>query len=108
MTDKNIPMEVWGKDHRSTIMYAETRAVDHSGRISHAHMRSDGSNYPSTLADGTRLENHNDYDCLRDAEAAGLLRFAEGVVEFTDAGWAYAQGLRRARAERTRAARVEQ
>lgn len=96
-----VPQEMWGKDHRSTLLYAETRAVDYGGVIDRRHMREDGDRYPSYLANGTQLKGHTDDDCLRDAEHAGLLVYANGTVEFTDAGWEFVGKLRREKAERT-------
>lgn len=95
-----VPMEMWGKDHRTTLLYAETRAVDYGGVLDARHMRSDAK-YPSYLANNVQLKGHDDYDCLRDAEHAGLLHFANLTVEFTDAGWEYVGKLRRERAERS-------
>jgi hypothetical protein len=94
-------MEFWGRDHISTLTYAETRVVDYGGVLEPAHMRRDGNAYPSYLANGEHLKGHTDYDCLRDAEHFGLLHFSSNAfVEFTDAGWQYVQKLRRDRAER--------
>jgi hypothetical protein len=67
--------------------------VDHRGTINHDHMRThvrrhpvlaatkrtvsfggaDGSRYPTRLAGGEELPGHDDYDCLDDLVAAGLL-----------------------------------
>jgi hypothetical protein len=83
----------FGKDHWGALAYVEARTVDHSGTIAHAHMRchakrhpvmltakggflaatGDGSRYPTILADGGTLADHDDYDCLDDLVAAGLL-----------------------------------
>lgn len=96
-----IPMEKWGRDHKTTLLYAETRAVDHHGRLDRndPHMRQDGETYPTKLADGAIVAGHDDYDCLADAQAAGLLLYGGSLVVFTDAGWAYVHALRRQRAE---------
>ncbi len=99
-----IDPEKWGKDHKGTLLYAETRAVDGNGKLDPCdpHMRVDGTRYPTRLAGDIEVVGHDDYDCLRDAEAAGFLTYDEevGLVKFTDAGWTYVHGLRRARAER--------
>lgn len=99
--DGFVPESVWGKDHKSTLLYAETRAVDHGGILDRRHMREDGFRYPSYLKDSIQLKGHNDDDCLRDAEHEGLLIYANGTVEFTDKGWAYVHQLRKEKAQRT-------
>lgn len=91
--DDRVPMERWGRDHWSTLAYLETRIVDYRGKIAHDHMRchagrhplmhaakrrgrlfgsGDGSQYPTRLRDG-ELPNHDDYDCIDDMIAAGLV-----------------------------------
>ena len=85
-----VPMDRWGKDHWSTLAYAETCAVDNSGALENARLRCnsclhrpfvyvdglgvmhDGSAYPTRLKDG-ELQNHDDWSCLDDAVAAGLI-----------------------------------
>lgn len=98
-----IPIESWGRDHNNTLIYAETLAVDHGGRlsVSDLHMRADGIRYQTRLNNGVTVQGHSDYECLADAQAAGLLTWDdnEQVVRFTDAGWAYVHALRRKRAE---------
>jgi hypothetical protein len=95
-----IGVERWGRDHHSTLLYAETRAVDHGGVLTTSDkcMRRDGSTYPTRLKDGV-VEGHNDYDCLADAVACGFITYEGQRVRFTNAGWSYVHGLRRARAE---------
>jgi hypothetical protein len=97
-----IPVEAWGKDHNSMILYAETRAVDHRGKLSATdpHMRVD-RRYPTRLHNGVEVHGHTDFDCLADAQAAGFLTWDEGeqIVRFTDDGWTYVHGLRRKIAE---------
>jgi hypothetical protein len=99
---EHIKPEDWGKDHKSTILYAEARAVDHRGKLpeNDPRMRKDGNEYPTRIRDGIEIEGHDDYDCLTDAIAAGFLTYEDGIVKFTDAGWAYAHALRRERAAR--------
>lgn len=84
-----IPVERWGKDHWSTFAYLETRAVDQKGVIDNRRMRCnlrlhrefafnvgfgaiDGSAYPTRLRDG-QAEPHDDWSCLEDMVAAGLV-----------------------------------
>lgn len=104
-----IPVDEWGKDHKTTLLYAETRAVDHNGRLDRNHMR-ESSQYPTRLAGGKELRGHTDYDCLRDAQAAGfgVLSDDESTFDFYDAGWAYVHGLRKERALRGLAERERQ
>lgn len=85
----------FGRDHWSTLAYIETRTVDNKGLINHDGMRCDpqrhpimmqakgrallaglrasGAGYPTILAGGDALHDHDDYDCLDDLIAAGLL-----------------------------------
>lgn len=119
-----IPVERWAKDHWTTFAYLETRAVDHGGKIRNANMRcntrlhrhlvstefgnliQDGSMYPTRLKDG-ELQNHDDWSCLEDMVAAGLIRSwfwvarhgkmfgdCDARVEFTEAGLRVAAELR--------------
>jgi hypothetical protein len=88
-----VPVKRWGKDHWSTFAYLETRAVDADGLIDNRKMRCnlrlhrpfaantpgasvgspvDGSRYPTRLKDG-ELPNHDDWSCLEDMVAAGLI-----------------------------------
>ena len=119
-----IPISEWGKDHWSTFAYFETRAVDGKGIINNNKMRCDprlhrafaniynggvidGSKYPTYLKDRD-LENHDDWSCLEDMVAVGLIRswqqrkysermvgFAEAKVELTPAGYKVIALLRR-------------
>lgn len=96
-----IPVEAWGRDHLSTLLYAESRAVDHGGKLPETdpHMRTSRA-YPTRLGNGVEVHGHTDYDCLTDAAAAGFLTYENGIVRFTDDGWTFVHGLRRSRAER--------
>lgn len=121
--DGYIPIERWGKDHWSTLGYLETRAVDHKGKIINRNMRchprlhrefigisfgpeiQDGSAYPTRLKDGV-AENHDDWSCVEDMVAAGLIRAyfrvvsdaafggSEARIVFTELGLKYAAELR--------------
>ena len=95
-----VPVDRFGDDHWSTFAYVETRTVDYKGFLGHDHMRcsldlhgslyslknphgrSDGARYRTKikderLPDGTwsaaSLPDHDDYSCLDDCLAAGLL-----------------------------------
>jgi hypothetical protein len=98
-----IPPESWGKDHNSTLLYAEVRAVDHGGKLSEndPRMRMD-RRYPTRLNNGVEVHGHTDYDCLADAQAAGFLIYEDETIVFTDEGWTYVHALRRRRAEANR------
>lgn len=101
-----IPMELWGKDHWSTLAYIETVMVDSVGFQCgmDARMRSnrrnfrvmyqqcpkpkrmggrcgigvamDAEKHGSRLSDGTTVSNHDDWCCLQDAQEAGF--FVDG------------------------------
>jgi hypothetical protein len=81
-----VPIDDFGADHWSTFGYIETRIVDHGGvPLKHhlrcvirrhpffAHEGGDASRYPTRLRGDRKLANHDDWDCLDDLEAAGLL-----------------------------------
>uniref|UniRef100_UPI003F493824 hypothetical protein n=1 Tax=Nonomuraea sp. CA-251285 TaxID=3240002 RepID=UPI003F493824 len=98
---ESVPVDQWGQDHWSTFAYIETRTVDYKGFIGHDQMRCsvalhgslydlknpygrspDGARYKTRLKherlpDGTwsaaSLPSHDDYSCLDDCLAAGLL-----------------------------------
>lgn len=100
-----IPIEKWGKDHWSTLLYIETLVVDKRGQIemmADPHMRSVHPDYPTRLADGSTIEMHDDWDCLQDMFVAGLVEWVDDDGErlgFTDKGWELAAKERRRRGE---------
>lgn len=122
---KPVPVEQWGTDHLSTMTYIETVCVDQGGKIAPNKMRTKRSRIlrgevpmlssldlemfgtleePETrLAGGKTLKRHDDWDCLDDLEAEGLVEnLGTGMnpkLALTDAGWKLAGALRRARAE---------
>lgn len=80
----------FGEDHWGTFAYLETRAADYQGTIGHDRMRchrsrhpvmllartgwgTGGDKYPTYLAGNEKLPGHDDYDCLDDLAAAGLI-----------------------------------
>lgn len=101
----NVPMERWGKDHFTTLLYLETRTVDHHGEVDPFKMRTSRRNwrlagkmpfsgeanimgkdqYPTRLrpVQGERakfdrvdlLGGHDDWECLYDMQAEDLLTF---------------------------------
>lgn len=118
-----IPMIEWGRDHWSTFCYLETCAVDAKGVIDNRRMRcharlhrgfvgilfsgiNDASQYP-TRAKKRDIPKHDDWSCLEDMVAAGLITsewcikdhnevvgHLEGRVKFTEAGLAISGALR--------------
>ena len=113
-----VPMDQWGKDHWSTLAYLETRAVEGGGVINNRQMRCDarlhrefahmgldhsivgGGKYPTLLKDSRELENHDDWSCLEDMVAGGLIAawyrvkypnraFANSIakIKLTELGW---------------------
>jgi hypothetical protein len=83
----SLPPAVWGKDHFSTLAYLEACAVDHSGTVSNARLRCDARlhpavvdrplvearEYPTILRDDKLQAGHDDWSCIEDFVAAGLL-----------------------------------
>lgn len=106
--------EAFGADHWSTFGYAECRVVDNQGELDREHMRCDpirhpglrgrcahrlqDVRFPTRLADGILLEDHDDYDCLDDLEKAGLLSIGgtglRPIVSLTELGHEVAGKLR--------------
>ena len=98
-----VPRERWGKDHWSTLLYLESRAVNQRGRIEHEKMRTSRRNrrlagsvhgvanvmspdeYPTRLApvqaERAKFDviyltgGHDDWECLQDFADADLLTF---------------------------------
>jgi hypothetical protein len=109
--EPRVPLELFGSDHWSTFAYIETRTVDHGGEIDHDRMRcdpsrhpaeyaakrfvslnaADGSSYPTLLKHGEKLAGHDDYDCLTDLQAVGLVvRVSISQWQLTQLGQAVA------------------
>lgn len=87
------------KDQRTLLLYLETCAVDHAGRVNGQHM------------------NDDDFKQAAEWDRDGFVRFGRVAsecitdhgghwVEFTDESWAAAHAERRARADRIRARRT--
>lgn len=125
--DDYVPMERWGKDHWTTLLYLETCAVDTGGMISNPKMRCNprlhrafahgyphdpqSREYPTRLKGGEERYGHDDWSCLEDMVAAGLVTaewrqpftapvFGGGCarVRLTERGQAIAAALRQHRA----------
>ena len=111
-----VPPELWGKDHVSTMVYIESVCVDGSGQPRSEKMRTWGGRpqkgkvrgfpsvefekeYPTRLSNGVELHDHDDWDCVNDMEAAGLIIWngtgIQPIFELTPGGWMFAGMLRR-------------
>lgn len=121
-----VPPELWGRDHFTVLMYIETCIVNSGGIPDRNRVRTDPSRhpmlegshftelaverkkYPTHLRNNVMLDDHDDWDCCRDMEAAGLLVWAgngsEPRFSLSDRGWLVAGELRRHRAEGKRLA----
>lgn len=115
------PVHDWGKDHWSTFAYAAACVTGREGLLENARMRTNArlhrelahttpfgtlvsGEYPTILKLGV-LEKHDDWSCLEDATAYGLIKvFYKRVndkpfgccvakVELTDKGWEVARKL---------------
>ena len=94
MKAPEIEMARWGKDHWTTFAYIETRAVeclavdaDRMRTHPRLHLRcfqmkrhggsfGDGSRYPTRLKNGESVAPHDDWSCVEDMIAEGLLETA--------------------------------
>ena len=108
-------MYEFGSDHWSTLIYIETRCVDHKGLPDRENMRTDrtlhpglahrGSSgkFPTRLRGGVLLADHDDWSCLEDFEFYGILNNVGTGINpryvLTERGWALAHALRRRLAE---------
>lgn len=106
----------FGRDHRSLLLYIETRCVDHSGKLEKAHLRCNANRHPAFAHSGgwddkysTRwadkvetVVGHDDWDCIDDLVNAGLLVWlgtgTQPRFKLTESGWGIAHQLRRERA----------
>ena len=69
-----VPIEQFGPDHWSLLLYLEKTVVGETGVPYQRRMRSDGDKYPTKLASGLFQPGHNDWDCLNDLETAAIVR----------------------------------
>lgn len=120
--DEFVPMDLWGKDHWSTLGYIETKLVEGPCKVSFdARMRQnrrhyrvlmearhhDGvpmsPQYGSRLNDGTYLPWHDDWCCVQDMIAAGLFKdgkWGKGFsLKLTDEGHIATAALRKHKIE---------
>lgn len=106
-----VPMSKWAKDHWSAFAYLETRVVDKRGIPDIEHMRCDRARHPglahrgsygkivgTKLKGGAIRKDHDDWDCIDDIEAAGLIKIGgtgiNPVWKLTKAGNEMAGRLR--------------
>lgn len=118
--EPSVPVNKWGKDHWSTLAYIETRIVDHSGVPNPEHMRADidihpqfgnraqqeaspDKRYPTILNDGTTVEKHDDWSCVDDMVAVGIMEWQgtgiNPVFVLTEEGHRVTASLRRHKAK---------
>lgn len=116
-----VPVTRWGKDHWSTLAYVAACVATHSGYLRVEKMRCHprlhhrlthpgvavvilafGGVGPTHLADGTTLDLHDDWSCVEDMVAAGVVTQSESDnvlagksprFELTHVGRALAQAL---------------
>lgn len=96
--DELIPLSNWGKDHWSTLAYIETVMIDRGvfPVAGDPRMRSNRRNYRimptdfgvcmpidqgSVLSDGTIVKGHDDWCCIQDFAAEGLLNKKEEEID---------------------------
>lgn len=113
-----VPMKSWAKDHWSTFAYLETIAVESGGKgmpdlrrmrcdidrhpglavASPMGGRAGMKKYPTRLKDGKQRRDHDDWDCVDDMEAAGLIEIhgtgIHPIVKLTREGEKMAAKLR--------------
>ncbi len=110
-----ISPSLFGKDHWSLLAYIECRCVDDRGALDKRHLRCNptgphrihavnarliGAQWEPTWGTrikGGQLDQHDDWCCLDDLEAAGYVEVvstANGVVKLTKGGVAMAALLR--------------
>ncbi len=115
MKTPTISPALFGKDHWSLLAYVETRCVDDKGKLDKRHLRCNPKGAHSihavnanilgprweptwgTRIKGGQLDQHDDWCCLEDLEAAGYVEITSAVnafVKLTKAGVAMAALLR--------------
>lgn len=131
MKNTPTPIALWGKDHWSLLGYVECVCVDNAGYLAIDKMRANPDTHPlmssgpmrwkpeystrlagffafqdrtdieKAAAAGHAILGHDDWDCLDDLEAAGLLEvlsLAQCKVRMTDQGTLLASELRKHKA----------
>jgi hypothetical protein len=125
------PVALWGRDHWTTLLYIESRCVDNAGLLDNQHMRTNarvhrkllgdaqiragmgGEDHPTKLRNGDQIARHDDWSCIEEMVAHGLVTVRESNttdqpfgggkvrVKLTEMGWRVASRIRRDRAEGT-------
>lgn len=105
------PVSAFGRDHASLLAHIEYICVNSAGKghgeIDSAKLRCNPETHPhksrthrggtrgwedahgTRLKDGSVLPKHDDWDCIEDMEAAGLvdlLSYANGLIKLTEKG----------------------
>lgn len=110
------PPHKFGREHWSTLVYAETRNVDYGRFLDKRHLRINENRHPAhavnptswkddystRLNDGTVLDGHDDWDILNDLERVGLLDIvseSNACVPLTELGYAVAAEIRKHRGQ---------
>jgi hypothetical protein len=118
--EEAVPIEQWGRDHWSTLLYVESVCVDHDGIPNRDRMRVDlerhpfyggrahwiqdrKAKYPTRLKGGVEKHDHDDWDCVEDMVEAGVVDWigtgANPQFALTEKGYKLAAALRQHRAE---------
>ena len=104
-----IPMSKWGRDHWSTFAYIGSIQADRGGRPTLSRMRCHPRIHTSRddrlrgltvtrdswsktrLKDGSEINDHDDWSCVDDMEAAGLVEQngtgLSPILDLTPIGW---------------------
>jgi hypothetical protein len=112
---ESVPIEKFGPDHWACLAIIESAAVNKQPVVAmHLRQKPAGmdparrilwnAKYGTRLADGSRVPNHDDGDCIVDLLAAGVLEVRAPETDpykatLTDLGWTLAGRLRRYHAE---------
>lgn len=105
---KIIPLRRFGKDHWSLLLYIESRCVDGNGKLESRCLRDRSrpgwvGSYATIAKSGQKISGHDDWNCIIDLEAAGLIRAIESLdsaaaFQITPEGWKLVSRLRQNRA----------
>ena len=114
---KTVCIDHFGQDHWSALAYIETCCIDNGGKPDLRRMRCNTTTHRNLVIMhpkwekrwGTRAKNcvlpdHDDHDCARDLEKAGLLSIGgtgdNPAYELTPDGWRVISLLRQHKARR--------